>query len=86
MKTDLLCATAYFFYLYEPILLAIYLYAKDDKATLRRFGWSFFITNLMGWLTFLLYPAAPPWYAIEYGMGPAKLDAVGSPARLLAID
>ena len=82
---DLPCAFAYFFFMYEVMLMACYLFA-NDKLTLRRFSWTFLVTNLLGVTTFYFYPAAPPWYAIEYGMGPAKLDIPPNPARLSAVD
>lgn len=82
---DLPCAFAYFFFMYETLLMTVYLFA-NDKLNLRRFAWTFFITNMLGITTFYFYPAAPPWYAIEYGMGPAKLDIPSSPARLSAVD
>lgn len=86
VAVDLPCAFAYFFFLYESFILGFYLLATD-QLTLRRFGWAFFITNLMGQTTYFLYPAAPPWYALKYGTeGPADLSVESDPARLSAID
>jgi membrane-associated phospholipid phosphatase len=31
--------------------------------------------NLAGSLTYYVYPAAPPWYAQQYGFGPVHYDA-----------
>jgi len=33
--------------------------------------WAFFWVNLLGYATYYLYPAAPPWYVAAYGFGPA---------------
>ena len=65
--------------------MAAYLYERDRSA-LRRFSWSFFLTNLLCILTFYLLPTAPPWYVMKYGTGPVQLDVPPSPARLSAVD
>lgn len=45
-----------------PLLIAFYLWIKDRKAY-----WKFVVALLLlsfsGFLTYLIYPAAPPWYA-----------------------
>jgi inositol phosphorylceramide synthase catalytic subunit len=46
----------------------------------------FLALNLTGWLIWMLYPAAPPWYVDLYGKGPALLDAASNPAGLLRLD
>ena len=85
LAIDLPCAFAYCFYMYECFLLAFYLFAKD-QIMLRRFAWAFFATNVLGMVTYFVYPAAPPWYVVEYGLGPAILDTPGNPARLASVD
>ncbi|MEC9465493.1 MAG: phosphatase PAP2 family protein [Myxococcota bacterium] len=82
---DLPCAFAYCFYMYESFLLAFYLFAKDH-ITMRRFVWAFFVTNILGMVTYYVYPAAPPWYVVEHGLGPAMLDAPANAARLAVVD
>lgn len=42
--------------------------------------------SLLGFVTYYIYPVAPPWYVEQYGLGPAVLDAPGSAARLAAVD
>ena len=32
------------------------------------------LLNLLAYATYLIYPAAPPWYVAHYGLGPACLD------------
>ena len=85
LELDLLCAFACFCFIYEIILMAAFLYERDRSA-LRRFSWSFFLTNLLCILTFYLLPTAPPWYVMKYGTGPVQLDVPPSPARLSAVD
>ena len=40
----------------------------------------------MGQTTYFLYPAAPPWYVLKHGTGPANLEIQSDPARLSAVD
>lgn len=63
---DLLGAVPYGTFLYVAIGFAIYLYVKDYER-MRLFGWAFFVVNLAGFVTYHLYPAAPPWYFHQYG-------------------
>jgi len=52
-----------------------------------RMMWVFFIVNLMGYATYFLYPAAPPWYVSEYGLeGPVRLDVPSNPAGAARVD
>ncbi len=63
---DLVCAIPYGTFLYVAIGFAIYLYVKDYER-MRLFGWAFLVVNLVGFATYHLYPAAPPWYFHQYG-------------------
>lgn len=51
-----------------------------------RMAWSFFFVNAIGYATYYLYPAAPPWYASEYGFGPANLLTPSDPAGCARFD
>ena len=82
---DLVCAFAYAFYFYEPFLFAFWLLAKN-RPVLRRYGVAFILCNYMGFVTYYLLPAAPPWYVELYGLGPAVMSTPASAARLLAVD
>ena len=63
---DVLCAVPYGTYLFVAIGFAVYLYARD-YAAMRRFGWTFLVVNLCGFVTYQVYPAAPPWYFHAHG-------------------
>ena len=63
---DLICAVPYGTFIYVAIGFAIYLYVKDYER-MRLFGWAFLVTNLVGFATYHLYPAAPPWYFHQHG-------------------
>ncbi len=81
---DLLTGTAYIIYVYWAIGFAAYLVlARRDEAgrrLLARFGWTFLLMNLAGFATYYVYPAAPPWYVADYGLGPANMAARSSAA------
>ena len=82
---DFICGLAYLVYLAESFLFAIVLFFKDQPR-LERFAWTFLLINVLGIATYLIYPAAPPWYVMDYGLGPAVLDALPSPAGTARFD
>ena len=50
-----------------PLIFGFYLYIKKKKEVFLRFAQVFLFTNLLGFVCYYIYPAAPPWYAMEYG-------------------
>jgi membrane-associated phospholipid phosphatase len=50
------------------------------------FARSFFVVNVMGFATYLIYPAAPPWYVSEHGFGAVLGDVRPSPAAAQRFD
>ncbi|MCC7386532.1 MAG: phosphatase PAP2 family protein [Deltaproteobacteria bacterium] len=82
---DLLCGVTYLLYLVETFVFAGLLYFKDQER-MSTLTLSFLAVNLAGICTYLLYPAAPPWYVDSYGLGPAVLDAAPSAARAARFD
>jgi membrane-associated phospholipid phosphatase len=70
---DLLCGFAYLVFVGEYLLGAFLLFAGKNFTLLKRFGWSFLVVNVMGFVTYFIYPAAPPWYVQQYGLGPARM-------------
>jgi inositol phosphorylceramide synthase catalytic subunit len=63
---DLLAAAPYGAFLAVVFGYCVYLFARNFEAQ-QRFGWSFLAVNLLGFVTYHLYPAAPPWYFHRYG-------------------
>ena len=49
-------------------------------------AWSFLVVNVLGFATWFLYPAAPPWYVDAYGLDTVVLDVAMNPARTLRFD
>jgi membrane-associated phospholipid phosphatase len=82
---DLVCGLAYLAYLGESFLFGVYLFFRD-QTLLAKFAWAFFAVNLLGMITYLIYPAAPPWYVEQYGLGPAVLSALPSAAGAARFD
>jgi len=58
-----------FFYLCwvpVPLLFAGYLFYKNRDQFLQ-FSLTFFLVNMIGFVVYYVYPAAPPWYVQQYG-------------------
>jgi hypothetical protein len=66
VPADLVCAFPYATFLLVCVACAVWLYAKDRSA-MRRFAWGFFFLNVLGFVTYHLVPAGPPWYFHLHG-------------------
>jgi hypothetical protein len=58
---DLYFSIPYGTFIYVSVLFATYLYFRDYVA-LKRYTWTFFLMNIAAYVTYHVYPAAPPWY------------------------
>lgn len=58
---DRICAIPYGTFIFVCFGCAVWLYFRDYPAMLR-FTWSFLALNVAGFVTYHVYPAAPPWY------------------------
>jgi hypothetical protein len=83
---DLLCGFAYLTFVGQYLLTAFYLFSKKQWSLLHVFGWCFLCVNLMGFVTYFIYPAAPPWYVTQYGLGPALPQVQPSSAAAQRFD
>jgi hypothetical protein len=82
---DIVFAIPYGIFLYAVLGFEILLFVKNYQAALR-FTWGFLFLNLLGFITYHIYPAAPPWYFHKYGCM-VDLHAQASPgANLLRVD
>jgi membrane-associated phospholipid phosphatase len=82
---DLICGFVYMAYIPEMLPFAVYLFFKDRRR-LARLAWIFCLVHIANLITYLLYPAAPPWYVAEYGLGPAVLGVPSSAAGFGRVD
>ncbi|MDO6430157.1 phosphatase PAP2 family protein [Flavitalea sp. BT771] len=63
---DLLTGIFYLCWIPVPLAFAGYLFYKDKTAFLK-FSLTFLLVNLLGFVIYYAYPAAPPWYVQQYG-------------------
>ena len=66
LPLDVYCAIPYGSFVFACIGFAVYLFATDVPA-MRRFAWAFLFLNVLGFATYHVYPAAPPWYYETHG-------------------
>ena len=62
-----------FFYLCwvpVPLMFSLYLYFSGKKEAAMHFSIAFLFVNLIGFCGYYIHPAAPPWYAMNYGFTP----------------
>jgi membrane-associated phospholipid phosphatase len=83
---DVACGLGYLAYVAEYVFLAMLLFARGWSGRAQTFALCFLIVNLMGWVTYFAYPAAPPWYVMQYGLGPAQMDVRPAAAAALRFD
>lgn len=86
------CAVADFFagvfylcWVPVPIAFGLWLYLKGERKLYLRFSMVFLLVNLIGFAGYYIHPAAPPWYAMNYGFEPL-LDTPGNTAGLARFD
>ncbi|BDG03826.1 phosphatase PAP2 family protein [Anaeromyxobacter oryzae] len=70
---DLACGFAYLVFVGEYVGLAILLFFRGREDAAQTFARCFLLVNVMGFATYFVYPAAPPWYVTAYGFGPARM-------------
>ena len=59
-------AIPYGTFIFASFAFAFYLYRRDF-ARMQRFTWAFLAMNVAAFVTYHLYPAAPPWYYHAHG-------------------
>ena len=68
-----------------PIAYGLWLFLKGRRELYLRFSMVFLFVNLIGFAGYYIHPAAPPWYAINYGFEPI-LNTPGNVAGLGRFD
>jgi inositol phosphorylceramide synthase catalytic subunit len=84
-STTFLDVVTGFFYLCwipVPLSFAAYLFFKNRRQFLY-FAFTFLLVNLIGFVIYYLYPAAPPWYVQQHGFvfEPLKVGSTGGLSR-----
>lgn len=83
---DLLSGAIYLVHLPEAMGLAALLFFMGDVKRAQQLAVGLFILNVLGWCMWLVWPAAPPWYVDQYGLGPADLSVASNAAGGLRFD
>src|SRR5258708_5270193 len=63
---DVVCSVPYATFMFVCFACAVRLYFADYPRMVR-FAWCFFALNVAGFVTYHVYPAAPPWYFHTHG-------------------
>lgn len=82
---DFLCGLSYLTFVAQYVGTMVYLF-WINAPILRRLSWTFFAVNIMGFVTYFAYPAAPPWYVDKYGLGPALMHLAPTTAGAQRFD
>jgi len=82
----LLSSIPYLLHFALPWPFAIYLWRVEGKNLAFLFLWVIGVLNLIGLITQILLPTAPPWYIDKFGYEEASYDMSSDPGRLIDID
>jgi hypothetical protein len=79
---DVVTGLFYLCWIPVPLSFAGYLFFKNRRQFLY-FALTFLLVNLLGFIIYYLYPAAPPWYVQQHGFvfQPLKLASTGGLAK-----
>lgn len=85
---DNLCSGFYAMHMAVPILLAwVFWSTLRDRAMFYRFVLAFSLVTWLSFLTYFIYPAAPPWYVLDFGfIQPEPLFKGSGAGNLVAAD
>lgn len=83
---DLVTGAAYAVYLPWVMGVAFVLYFRGEPERMHEMAWGFLVCNLIGIVFWLGFPAAPPWYVAQHGLGPALEHVAPNPAGALRFD
>lgn len=81
---DFLGGLFYLCWVPVPLLFAAYLFFRNRSLFLQ-FALAFFMVNMIGFVVYYIYPAAPPWYVQEHGFD-FIASTPGNTAGLLRFD
>lgn len=82
---DVMAGLFYLCWVPVPLAFALCLYFRGRYSVYLRFSIAFLVVNLIGFCGYYIHPAAPPWYALDYGFTPV-LHTPGNMAGLARFD
>lgn len=85
---DTIAGVAYLTYVAQYVFVAAYfvLFRKEKHKESYLLPWGFLVVNVLGFITYHLYAAAPPWYFSTYGFGPVPPEVFPNPAGAARFD
>jgi membrane-associated phospholipid phosphatase len=83
---DLATGFAYLVFVWEYLGLAVLLFLLGRSQAARTVARCFLVVNVMGFATYFVYPAAPPWYVTAFGLGPVHLPVQPAAAATVRFD
>jgi hypothetical protein len=81
---DIMAGIFYLCWIPVPLAFAAYLFFKNRRQFLL-FSMTFVLVNMLGFIVYYLYPAAPPWY-VQYNGFVFHADTPGNTAGLAKFD
>ncbi len=82
---DFFAGVFYLCWVPVPMLFGLILFFQKKRSLYLHFALVFLFVNLIGFVGYYIHPAAPPWYAMNYGFEPI-LDTPGNVAGLGRFD
>lgn len=82
---DFIAGLFYLCWVPGPMLLGLWIYLKGKRRHYMHFALAFLFVNFIGFIGYYIHPAAPPWYAINYGFTP-DFSTPGNVAGLIRFD
>lgn len=64
---DVISGIFYLCWVPVPIAFAVYLFFSNRRKQFMEFSLTFLFVNIIGFIIYYIYPAAPPWYVQHYG-------------------
>ena len=64
---DIMSGIFYLCWVPVPIAFAAYLFFSKRREQFMHFSLTFLLVNIIGFIIYYIYPAAPPWYVQHYG-------------------
>jgi len=84
---DIMGANFYTLHFGAPLIIGwIFWHTTSDRPLFYHFVYTLTLLNIMALITFMLYPAAPPWYVYKYGFAQPTGLIEGSAAGLVNFD
>ncbi|HEY0194054.1 MAG TPA: phosphatase PAP2 family protein [Kofleriaceae bacterium] len=83
---DVITGFSYLAYVAEYLGLGMVLFFTGHIERAALFSLGFLCVNLLGFATYFIYPAAPPWYVTAHGLGPAQTNVAPDAAGAVRFD